>query len=563
MIFTYTPKEREQIAAVEAENAAALDAMEATIAIKEKYGIDSPQFKEAKAADTKRLAAVDQHFTELLKELESSRFKKLKTPAAILEDAKQQTLDAIIYAYVRVDDSITPSDRAAGEKLIANLSTGGLYSTISRWDYSKAFKKQKKAAFKPENSLFLLDEVGLIAYIKRAVLEKHIAALKGLPEAEELENYVLQVVAASPYTINPATVEVKAEIITTDSALLKPYMVMYHGKATDQLAQISSKGAEFNPLSGNAKAKSGGVTVTFREYQSLKGTYGINEHKLLSTAIATFTSLNNYSKSGKGATNYRVAFPLKEYALACGYDVEERDTETPEAAAKEKKRAANALKDARKKFRNSLEVLDSITLEWNEGIKGGAAKDFSVAHLISGYSIRGGQIAITFNPDFGDYIAQNPQTQYPTALLAIDARNNNAYSMGLKMAEHFNMDNNQIRGTAERLKVETLLASTGLPDISAVQKRRGSWEERIKEPFETALDTLTRAGVLEDWKYTRAKGVELTDAEAAAITDYETFISLYITYKLADAPDHTERLARRAEEKQRNQQRKKAHKKKA
>ena len=59
---------------------------------------------------------------------------------------------------------------------------------------------------------------------------------------------------------------------------------------------------------------------------------------------------------------------------------------------------------------------------------------------------------------FLEYLIQLPDA-IPVALLAVD-RKPNAYSMGYKMTLHFNMDNNQIRGTAQRLKVKTLKVTT-------------------------------------------------------------------------------------------------------
>ncbi len=561
MIFTYTPKEREQLLAIEKEYIHALAALSITRAIMDKYGSDSQLFKDAKATDIKKLSAIDQRFKELIEELDNARFNKLKNSKDILKDAKKKTLDAIIYAYVRIDSSVLPSDREGEEKAIADLSNSGLFSSVSRWDFSKAFRKQKKAKFNPEKSPFLLDEIGLITFIKRSVLDKHIEALKGLPEAEQLENYVLQTVAASPYTINSATVEIKTKQINPDSTIFKPYMTMYNSKPTNQLARINYRDAEFDPINGEAKATSGELTVIFNDYQKLKNKIKnkseVRVHQLLSTIVSSFTDQNDYSKKNKKATNYRVSIPLDDYLIACGHNIEEKETDTPEEAAKEKKRAAYARKDGRKKVADSLNILYNISLDWN-----GENEELHRKRILSEFDLERKQINVTLNPGYGDYLVQHPQTQYPKALLAVDARNPNAYSMGLFMANHYNKYNNQIIGTFNRLKVETLLKYTNLPDIAAVKKQRKSWPERIKEPFENSLDELTK-GLLEDWEYTRAKGVKLTDAEAMQITDYPTFKNLYITFKLKDAPDNTERLARRAKEKEESQQRKKQFKKKS
>lgn len=586
MIFTYTPKEQERIAILEAEHENALEAFVETKAIEIKYGIDSPQFKKAHAEAVKRLTDIDQRFEELINELDAARFKKLKTPQAILKDAKKQTQDAIIYSFMRLELvthlCLAEPDKTTKWPLIPgkDMNFSGI-ATIYTWrSLSKEFRKRKQPrAFNNgciyEAGTVLLNEISTINFIKGTVLKKHIAALKGLPEADQLESYVLQAATESPYitnfnTFNLATHDAifngntwdKIAPITSSSILSNPFVAMYHSKPTDRLTQLNYRDAEFDPINGKAKIISGGLTIVFEDYQLIKGKRNINEVKLLNVAMAEFTKQNNYSKRNKKATNYRVSIPLDEYLIACGYNIEEKETNTPEEAAKEQKRAAYARKDGRKKLRKSLEVLSSQSLEWNEGPIGSADKNFAVTSMISGYSIKNGYILITISPDFGDLLMQSPLTQYPTALLAIDERNPNAYRIGYVMTTHYNKDTNQIIGTANRLKAETLLKHTDLPTITTVQKQRKSWQERIKEPLEVALDELTKKEVLEDWEYTRAKGVKLADAEAMQITDYETFKDLYITYKLKDAPDHTARLARRAKEKEENQQRKKATKRK-
>ena len=106
------------------------------------------------------------------------------------------------------------------------------------------------------------------------------------------------------------------------------------------------------------------------------------------------------------------------------------------------------------------------------------------------------------------------------------------------------MDSNQIKGTADRISVPNLLAVTDLPSYEEVQRKdRGHWENRIKRYFEEALDTLTQEGILKDWEYTHAKGVPLTDEEAANITSYNKFIKLYLHFTPADEGDHAERIA--------------------
>ena len=331
------------------------------------------------------------------------------------------------------------------------------------------------------------------------------------------------------------------------------FLPMLHGKATDAMAKMTSKDLQINPITGNATIESGEVKLVLNKFNDLQATLGINTHKLLCVGISGFTEQNNVG--GGKAIEYHVAIPLKDYAIRCGYDLVERETATAEEAEAEKIRLANARKDAAKRIRKDLEVLHAAEITWTEAVKG-KTQDYIKVPIIGTRGIKGGYIHMVFDPTIAEYLIKLPVTQYPVALLGVDARNSNAYSMGLKMTEYANMDTNIVRGKADRLAVSTLLACTSLPSYESVSAARKSWEERIKEPFENALDELTRCGLLEDWKYTHAKAAELTDEEATNITDYTTFSKLYVQFTLRDAPDHTARLEARKEERKKRAARK-------
>lgn len=334
------------------------------------------------------------------------------------------------------------------------------------------------------------------------------------------------------------------------------FLPMLHGKATDAIALMAGKPLEENPLNQTASVISNDVKLVIRELDKLSGTLGVSTHKLLSTAIASFTSLNNTGLgSNRDLRTGRVAFSLKEYAFRCGYDVLEHSTETDEEAEKEAKRAKNALDNARKKVKKDLQLLMASSLTWEENIRGKQG-DFDSINILGRASIRNGFVMLEFSTSISEYLIQLPLTQYPVALLRLDERNSNAYSVGLFMAEHYNLDNNHISGTAQLLKVKTLLSHTNLPSIEAIREQERGWDGRIKEPLEKALDALTACGLLEDWRYSKSKGGELTDEEATTL-NYEEWAETLIHFTLKDAPDHTARLEARAEEKKERQAKKK------
>lgn len=467
----------------------------------------------------------------------NEKFNEFTPVNVLIEDAKQQAPTILEYIH---RETVRDFEGVQTEELEA-IGVGTV-------------KKGKLYVYAEYATKWLKDELRL-----------HIEAVKADKDnLQTLLAALIEAVEVSPYTCGADTTRTKAGktepqalefkhkplSITPDSAIFKANMPMYHGKATDALAALSHRDVTENPIADKAviQTASGDYKIVIQDFSKVKGKLSVNTHKLLSTGIAEFTQINNY---GGGGVNPKVTIPFDEYARLLGYEIDERETDSPEAAAKEKKRAQEAAKTAKKRIRQDLELLQAMKWTWQETVKGKGA-DFDSIILLERVAIRKGYIIMEFGRNMAEYLKQLPLTQYPQGLLAIDARSENAYKIGLKMAEHFSIDNNQIKGTANRLKVSSLLAVTNLPTIEDLQNETPDdsrhWDRRIKSPFEVALDALT-GKVIKDWEYVRAKGEPLTDEEAYNITDYEGFISLLVQFELTEAPDHKERLKRRADEK--------------
>ena len=326
------------------------------------------------------------------------------------------------------------------------------------------------------------------------------------------------------------------------------FLPMVHGKATDSIATMAGKIIEKNPLNNTGIIDTGEVKLVIEAFKKLSGTLGVSTHKLLSVAMANYTALNHTGTNRRENRYKEVNIPLKEYALNCGYDVIEHDTETEEEATKEALRAKRNLDNARRKINKDLSIMFSSKLTWKEKVRGKQG-DYMDVRLIEAKGIRKGYVKIKFTQTFSDYLIGLPLTQFPVALLGVDERNGNAYTMGLKMAEHYSLDNNHIRGTSQLLKVNTLLSYTTLPPIEKVRAEGRRWEDRIKEPFENALDALTACNLLSDWEYSHPKGVAMTDEEATSWGSYEEWANSLIHFTIKDAPAPTKRLEARAEEK--------------
>lgn len=365
----------------------------------------------------------------------------------------------------------------------------------------------------------------------------------------------------------------RAGVSPTESTQSTPtqYTPMYFNNATKAIANLNSKGKEADAITGTLTIiTDNGAVIKVENPNDFNFalTLGINVAKVLFRGLKELTAQNNIDNTSR---DYRVYFPLTEYLSKLNYKVtpQIKPGATPEEIEAEKKRANNALKDGRKKLRKDLASLASFKLNFSDYIitksKNGKTKkekkDYESMDIISTHGIKNGYIKMTFNPDFADaLINRGTVADYSDTIYAIDPRKPNAFKLELAICEHFSIDHNHLKGTANSLKVKSLLSWTDLPSIAEVRASRKSWEERIKEPLENSLDELKRVGFLEDiveektepdgtvtiktkvdaWRYSGKNGAILSDEEAI-FTSYEEWENTIVYFNLKDAPDHSER----------------------
>lgn len=441
------------------------------------------------------------------------------------------------------------------KKIISDIEE--IVSAIEKEDFLDAIKQRQKLVIELANQGKSPDAI--------AILRKY--SIENYENCCDFILYLLKsqfnALADDENSIDKAVDIVKKRVALWYVNPSPAYLAMAHGKATDALAFMSTKNAKIDRITGTTIIEKFGVQLAVLNLQELKASLGINTDKLLSTAVATFTQQNDFRHTKNQPPKRDIAIPLREYAKRCGYDLEEHETSTPEEAEKEKRRAKNQLDNFRKAVKKDLDILQSSTLTWEEPIRQ-TVRNFDRISLVSRTKLENGYIRIWFTPEIASYLAERKLiTKYPTKLLLIDARQPNAYYIGRKLAEHYNIDENKIHGTHDKISIPKLLEVTNLASYEEVQKTdRGHWAERIKEPLEQALDTLTQIGVLKNWEYTHAKGLALTDEEAREITSYGDFAKLYLHFVLADTVDDTERIQKKKKQREDAIKRKKEEKKK-
>lgn len=319
------------------------------------------------------------------------------------------------------------------------------------------------------------------------------------------------------------------------------FKIIPYSKPAVAMAKMDSKGKKPDTITGILTLEYNEVKVKIENFADIANGFGISTHKLFCAGIIQFANINNIGDN-TSRINHNIAISLKEYALLCGYDIEEHQTENP---IKEKNRVKNLMKYIRKQVTKDLEILMRSILSWRESTNKHTS-DYIDMHIIATASIKNGYIYMTFNPDFARYLKLRRLTQYPTTLFSIPADKPNAYRIGQALSFHYNNDNNLKSGTANRMKIKTLLEYTDFMTIEEIRKKRKSWIEKLKEPLEKALDELYQKGILADWWYCKSKDIFLTDEEAQnCFDDFEKWSETLIHFKINNAVNHIQRLSKK------------------
>ena len=294
---------------------------------------------------------------------------------------------------------------------------------------------------------------------------------------------------------------------------------MLNGTATNAFSIIGRKAkpTRINPLADNEATIENGDFKVFIEKYSNKKTLKVSVVKLLDILAIKLTKSNHYKAKDANTLKRTVTFSLDEYMTFL--DIKD-------------------VKDARKRLKEALDTLYSISLEWEEKSRG-EVKNYTKMRICESQGINRGIASFTFTADMANYLNQAYIMQYPLELLAISECNPNAYPIARKLALHHSIDNNHKKGTANIISIAKLLeVAPEIPDIEAVRRVNGSWSERIRGSLEKALDTISD---IIPWEYSNSKGAPLTDSQLD-ISDYDTFIKLYIKFDILGAPDPAKRL---------------------
>ena len=307
------------------------------------------------------------------------------------------------------------------------------------------------------------------------------------------------------------------------SSHISSLSLIFDGKATQALGRARTNGV-YDPFSRQLKVTNG-VNIFLPDSVHK---IGVGTAKLFRYAATKFTKLNSANEKGKNL-NLRVFFDAKDFAAVTNTEITSEDT----------------MKNLRRTIKKDLETLLHSSVEAEEKIKG-QKTHYSGLNYIGKYDIKGNTIEIEFTLTMGEYLTSLPLLTYSQALYRINNREINAYAIGEALCLHYSQENNVVKETENKLRVETLLNYTSFPTWEELKEHKWSWEEKVKEPFERALDILTQCGFLKDYSLCYEGGIEISDEEMITgkpVDSYQKFISLILKYELNNFAPHQERLA--------------------
>ena len=354
-------------------------------------------------------------------------------------------------------------------------------------------------------------------------------------------------------------------------AFEKNNLLIAFSKPIFDTAGMQSKGKQTD-IAGNMILHAGNTKIEIRDFSKIAAAFTMDTSKLLLAAIIRFTHENNIGDRRYDRMQRKILIPVREYAALCSDKAIESPSENP---AKEKKRVDSYIKYFKKEINKHLMLLFNsyITYETSRG----GIKDIHIVEEKETFA-NGDFIEIQFSEAFAKHLKTARLTYVHPNIFKI--QNQTAYAIALALFNQYNNDNNLIAGTADRIKISTLLSYTPLPTIEEVRKNRKSWAERIQEPFIHALEILCgnsdkeennneeekkkkdtpKVKILNKYSYAKTGGIEFISKNPETeyigydadyqFPNFETWAGTLIKFELHEPVDHTKRLEQKKAEKE-------------
>ena len=266
---------------------------------------------------------------------------------------------------------------------------------------------------------------------------------------------------------------------------------------------------------------------------SKRGAMSSSMQKIFTVASMLLTE-SNFHKGG--ITRSKVELDVTEYAEKCG-----------------KKLTTDTLRENFVKYIHK-DLYDIEAICWTgKEMKGELWKAHSTYRLISShqYDKKRGKFVINFDTYTAELIQHSYAAIIPECLFKLDNKKHNSFALGYKLAIHNSIDRNNGKGTANTLRVSTVIDS--LPEIMNYdefqQTNRNDWRKQIKAKLEDAINDNKKIGYINRWEYRDSSGKRYTSKTASELS-LDEYLNLLVDFALTEITGKAERAEKLQREKQ-------------
>ena len=137
--------------------------------------------------------------------------------------------------------------------------------------------------------------------------------------------------------------------------------------------------------------------------------------------------------------------------------------------------------------------------------------------LLTDIRSSGGKLTVTFSPDVAHRLTHCPRVDFPNVLFSIDAKKQNSYFLGRRLAEF---------GAASHTTPAGLLLESCpyIPTADDFAGSRSIFRRKVVDVFDASMDALQSAGII-TWRY-----------KTCDVSGYQPFEDSMVEFQLTDHP---------------------------
>lgn len=229
---------------------------------------------------------LNREFNNILGDLEEEHFKSLTSPQEIIKDAEKVIEDAILFEYAGNAYVLENTEENANNCINLTKEYTQLMSEMEflTWNYSQ--EQYKKAKENQEPPKVKLVKSGMLYFLQQRALKRHIEALKGTPQEEELNKVINDCLERSKYIIDDHFVKyAPLEVQSPRARYQRKEIILDNNYDVAMANNLILSGV--NTLSANELK-----LLRLAIMQSKKGDTELYEYEIAAQDLADFLNIN-------------------------------------------------------------------------------------------------------------------------------------------------------------------------------------------------------------------------------------------------------------------------------